>query len=69
MISDFCVSVEAGPCVDIELPISGVKYMGDVVSLECPLVFGCIPKDKKHHYASMQMSERGVYHIYEHTAW
>lgn len=48
MISDFGVSVEALPCVHIELPISSVKYMGDVVSLESPLVFGCIPKEKKH---------------------
>lgn len=44
MISDFGVSVEAGPRVHVELPISSVKYVGDVVSLECPLVFGCIPK-------------------------
>lgn len=47
MISDFGVSVEAGPGVHVEFPISGVKYVGDVVSLQCPLVFGCIPKRKK----------------------
>lgn len=52
MISDFGVSVEAGPSVHVELPISSVEYMGDVVSLECPLVFGCIPKGNKHNYLS-----------------
>ncbi len=46
MISDFGVTVEAGPRVHVELSISSVKHMGDVVSLECPLVFGCIPKAK-----------------------
>lgn len=47
MISDFGVSVEALPRVHVELPISSVKYMGDVVSLKCPLVFGCIPKQRR----------------------
>ena len=60
MISDICVSVEAHPGVDIELAICGVQNVGDVVSLECPLVFGCIPKGKKH--LSVQISERSVHH-------
>lgn len=63
MISDFGVSVEAGACVHVELPISSIKYMGDVVSLECPLVFGCIPKGKKQNYLSGQINERRVCHF------
>lgn len=43
MISDFGVSVEAGPRVHIEFPISGIEYMRDVMSLESPFVFGNIP--------------------------
>ena len=46
MIGDFGVSVEARSCVHVELPISSIEHMRDVVSLECPLVFGCIPKTK-----------------------
>lgn len=46
MISDFGVSVEAGPRVHIEFPISGIEYMSDVMSLESPFVFGNVPKRK-----------------------
>lgn len=46
MISDCGVSVEAGPCVHIELPISCIKHVGDAMSLESPFVFGCVPKGK-----------------------
>lgn len=54
MISDLGVSVEAGPRVHVELPVSGVEHVGDVVSLECPLVFGCVPEggEKTHNYLS-----------------
>lgn len=52
MISDICVSVEALARVHVELAISGVKHMSDAVSLECPLVFGCVPKEKIRRYIS-----------------
>lgn len=67
MISDSGVSVEAGARVHVELPVSSVKHMGDVVSLQCPLVFGCVPKGKRHNYLSVLISERRVHHLYEHT--
>lgn len=47
MISDIGVSVEALPRVHVELPISSIQHMGDVASLESPLVFGCIPTEEK----------------------
>lgn len=52
MISDFRVSVEAGPSVHVELAISSVEYMGDAMGLEGPLVFGCIPEWEKHNFLS-----------------
>lgn len=47
MISDFGVSVETGPRVNVEFPISGVEYVSDVMSLESPFVFGSVPGFKK----------------------
>lgn len=47
MISDFGVSVETGPRVNVKFPISGVEYVSDVMSLESPFVFGSIPGLKK----------------------
>ena len=46
MISDAGVSVEARPRVHVELPVGSVEHVGDVVSLEGPLVFGCVPAQK-----------------------
>ena len=66
VISDFGVSVEAVARVHVKLPISSVKNMGDVVSQEFPLVFGCIPKGEKHNCLSVQIRERRVYHFKEH---
>lgn len=54
MISDFGVSVESGPGVNIEFPISGVEYVSDVMSLESPFVFGSVPgMNKKTKYNSI----------------
>lgn len=47
MISDFGVSVESGPRVNVEFPISGIEYVSDVMSLESPFVFGSVPGFKK----------------------
>lgn len=43
MVSDFGVSVEAGPRVDIEFPVGGIEDVSDVMSLESPFVFGSVP--------------------------
>lgn len=57
MISDRGVSVEAGPCVHIELPISCIKHVGDAMSLESPFVFGCVPKGKNYNYLCNQTKQ------------
>lgn len=47
MISDFGVSVEAGPRVNVKFPVGGIKDVSDVMSLQSPFVFGSIPGLKK----------------------
>ncbi|KAG7227979.1 hypothetical protein INR49_005600 [Caranx melampygus] len=47
---------EALSRVHVELPISSVKYMGNVVSLKCPLVFGCVPKQRRQNLIICQCS-------------
>lgn len=43
VISDFGVSVETGPRVDVEFPVGGVEHVSDVMSLQSPFVFGSVP--------------------------
>lgn len=47
MICDFGVSVETGPCVNVEFPVGGIEDVSDVMSLQSPFVFGSVPGLKK----------------------
>lgn len=55
MISDFRVSVETGPRINVEFPVGGIEDVSDVMSLQSPFVFGSVPGLKKNKKKTKQV--------------